>query len=138
MTAMDKKHVLMIDNDRFSLSVLQQLIAEFGYEPLIGTTADAAKTLLESPTVKVIVFNQDLEAEWGLSFLDFLRTREKVSDIPVILMSQTAGRYGPRIEDDGLSKKCFQKPIAIEPFVEHFRQLIGEQDTARDHPDPAP
>ena len=128
---MEKKHVLMIDNDRFSLSVLHRLVTELGYEPLIGSTADAAKNLLESRSVKVIVFNQDLEAEWGLSFLDFLKNHENTSDIPIILLSQTSARFSPRIEETGEDTKCFQKPIAIEPFVEYFRQVIGDTPPAR-------
>ncbi|MGB0632500.1 MAG: response regulator [Alphaproteobacteria bacterium] len=123
---MDKRHVLMIDNDRFSLSVLHRLVTELGYVPLIGSTADTAKSLLETQSVKVIVFNQDLEAEWGLSFLEFLKSRESTADIPVILLSQTSARFSPRIEDTANDTKCFQKPIAIEPFVEYFQKVIGE------------
>lgn len=48
---MDNKHVLMIDNDRFSLSVLHRLVMELGYEPFIGCTADAAKSLVETKSV---------------------------------------------------------------------------------------
>lgn len=80
--------------------------------------------------MKVIAFNQDLEAEWGLSFLDFLKTHENTADIPVILLSQTSARFAPRIEDVADDTKCFQKPIAIEPFVEHFQKVIGENQTA--------
>ena len=58
-----RKKVLLIDNDRFSLSVLQRLVDDLGYEALIGTTAEAASTLLETQSIEVIVFNQDLEAE---------------------------------------------------------------------------
>ena len=61
-----RKQVLLIDNDRFSLSILKRRVDDLGYEPLIGSTAEAARILLETQTVKVIVFNQDLEAEWGL------------------------------------------------------------------------
>lgn len=127
---MDNKHVLMIDNDRFSLSVLHRLVMELGYEPFIGCTADAAKSLVETKSVKVIVFNQDLEAQWGMSFLDFLKSRENTADIPVILLSQTSARFSPRIEEAENDTKCFQKPIAIEPFVEYFQKLIGETPPA--------
>jgi len=58
-----KKKVLLIDNDRFSLSVLQRLVDDPGYEALIGTTAEATSTLRETQSIEVIVFNQDLEAE---------------------------------------------------------------------------
>ena len=127
---MDKKHVLMIDNDRFSLSVLHRLVLELGYEPLIGSTADAAKSLVETKSVKVIVFNQDLEAQWRMSFLDFLKSHENTADIVVILLSQTSARFSPRIEEAENDTKCFQKPIAIEPFVEYFQKLIGETPPA--------
>jgi hypothetical protein len=76
--------------------------------------------------LKVIVFNQDSEAEWGLSFLDFLKNPENTVNIPVILLSQKGARFSSRIEEADNDTECFQKSIAIEPFVEYFRQITGE------------
>lgn len=123
---MARKQVLLIDNDRFSLSVLQRLVDDLGYEPLIGSTPDAAQNLLDTQSVEVIVFNRDLEAEWGLSLFERFRSSASTSDIPVILLSQSAVRFSPRMESNDDNTVCFQKPIAIESFVQHFRTLIGE------------
>jgi DNA-binding response OmpR family regulator len=123
---MARKQVLLIDNDRFSLSVLQRLVDDLGYEPLIGSTLDAAQNILDTQSIEVIVFNQDLEAEWGLSLFDRLRAGSATADTPVILLSQSAVRFSPRMESTDDNTVCFQKPIAIEPFVQHFRTLIGD------------
>lgn len=90
-----RKKVLLIDNDRFSLSVLQRLVDDLGYEPLIGT---AASTLLETQSVEVIVFNQDLEAEWGLSLVDQLPSAGATDSVPLILLSQASVRFSPRMK----------------------------------------
>jgi len=74
-----RNEVPLVDNDRLSLSVLQRLVDDPGYEALIGTTAEATSTLLETQSIEVIVFNQDLEAEWGLSLVDQLRTAGKAA-----------------------------------------------------------
>ena len=58
-----RNKVPLVDNDRLSLSVLQRLVDDPGYEALIGTTAEATSTLRETQSIEVIVFNQDLEAE---------------------------------------------------------------------------
>jgi DNA-binding response OmpR family regulator len=121
-----RKQVLLIDNDRFSLSVLKRLVDDLGYEPLIGSTVEAARILLDTQTVKVIVFNQDLEAEWGLSLADQLRAAGASASIPVILLSQASVRFSPRMENTEDDRVYFQKPIAIEPFVQHFRSLIND------------
>ena len=121
-----RKQVLLIDNDRFSLSVLKRLVDDLGYEPLIGSTVEAARILLETQTVKVIVFSQDLEAEWGLSLADQLRAAGASAGIPVILLSQASVRFSPRMENTEDDRVCFQKPIAIEPVVQHFRSLIND------------
>lgn len=123
---MARKQVLLIDNDRFSLSVLQRLVGDLGYEPLIGSTAEAAQNMLDTQTIEVVVFNQDLEAEWGLSLFERLRSAKHTADTPIILLSQSSVRFSPRMESDENNTVCFQKPIAIEPFVQHFRTLIGE------------
>ena len=131
---MARKQVLLIDNDRFSLSVLQRLVDDLGYEPLIGSTAEAAQNLLSTQKIEVIVFNQDLEAEWGLSLFDKVRTGGTTSRIPVILLSQSSVRFSPRMENTDENTVCFQKPIAIEPFVQHFRALIGDAEAQPNSP----
>ena len=121
---MKSKRVLVIDNDRFSLSVLYRLVSDLGCEPILCSTAEAARTLLFADNAGVVIYNQDLDAEWGFSVVDNLRAYENTADLPVILLSQTNSRYGPRVEEDDNATVCFQKPIAIEPFVSHFRDLI--------------
>ena len=91
---MARKQVLLIDNDRFSLSVLQRLVDDLGYEPLIGSTAEAALNLLKTQSVEIIVFNQDLEAEWGLSLFEQFRSGGTTSNIPVILLRSEERRVG--------------------------------------------
>lgn len=124
---MSKKRVLMIDNDRFTLSVLHRLVSGMGHEPMIGTTAEAAETLLKSRPPDVIIYNRDLDAEWGYSIIDQLRRCGDAPPIPVILLTQTSGRYGPRITEHGDVTVCFQKPIAIEPFVALFLTLTDSR-----------
>ena len=131
---MVRKQVLLIDNDRFSLSVLQRLVDDLGYEPLIGSSAEATQNLLDTQSIEVIVFNQDLEAEWGMTLFENLRANCATANIPIILLSQSAVRFSPRMESNADNTVCFQKPIAIEPFVQHFRALIGE---AGIQPEPA-
>lgn len=131
---MARKQVLLIDNDRFSLSVLQRLVDDLGYEPLICSTLDDARNMLDTQSIEVIVFNQDLEAEWGLSLFERLRADEPAAGTPVILLSQSAVRYSPRMENAGNDTLCFQKPIAIEPFVQHFRTLTGDAVIQPDSP----
>ena len=122
---MSKKRVLMIDNDRFSLSVLHRLVSEMGYEPLIGSTAEAADTLLRAKVPDIVIYNQDLEAEWGCSLLDRLRRQDGGRDIPVVLLTQMSSRFAPRVAANDATV-CFQKPIAIEPFIALFRELLED------------
>ena len=124
---MSRKRILLIDNDQFSLSVLYRLVTELGYEPLIASTFDAAETLIEGQEPDVVVYNQDLESEWGVSVLDRLRKSSNTSSLPLVLLSQSASRYAPRVADTGESTYCFQKPIAIEPFIDLVKELAGDR-----------
>lgn len=127
-----KKRVIMIDNDPFSLAVLHRLLSEMGYEPLIGSTPDAANALLAGKLPDAIVYNQDLDAEWGIALLDRLRRTPRTEAVPVILLTQTTRRFESRIEGTDDSMVRFRKPIAIEPFVALFRSLVeGRPDPLR-------
>lgn len=127
---MSRKRILLIDNDQFSLSVLYRLVTELGYEPLIASTFDAAETLIEGQTLDIVIYNQDLESEWGVSVLDRLRRSSTTGSLPLVLLSQSASRYAPRVADNGESTYCFQKPIAIEPFIDLVKELAGDRTEA--------
>lgn len=128
---MEKKRVLMIDNDHFSLSVLYRLLSEMGYQPMIGSTERAVDALLEGETPDVIIYNRDLETEWGYSLLERLNRSERTADVPVILLTQSVQRFSPRVEGDRETAVCFQKPVAIEPFLTLFLRLINEAPPTR-------
>lgn len=129
---MSKKRVAMIDNDPFSLAVLHRLLTDLGYEPLVGSTPEATETLLLGQPPDAIVYNQDLDAEWGVSLVDRLRRSPITENIPVILLTQTTKRYDSRIEGADGAMIRFRKPIAIEPFVALFRSLVeGRPDPTR-------
>ncbi len=49
--------------------------------------------------------------------------------MPLILLSQTSVRFSLRVENTDDDLVCFQKPIAIEAFVQHFRHLINDTVT---------
>jgi hypothetical protein len=57
---------------------------------------------------------------------DQLRATGTSAGIPVILLSQAPVRLSPRMENTEDYRVCFQKPIAIESFVQHFSSLIND------------
>ena len=97
---------------------------------MVGSTPDAALTLIAGQKPDVIIYNQDLESEWGVSLLDRLRSSPNSRSVPIILLSQSTNRFVPRVEGKGETTVCFQKPIAIEPFVALFRELLEENGAA--------
>lgn len=122
---MTNKRVLMIDDDQFSLSVVKEILTNLGYVVEIASTADAAAQLLAGQIPEAVIYNQDLEPEWGLAVVDGLRRSPDTADLPVILLSQNGSQFGPRVEGDGTATICFQKPIAIDPFVTLFTDLVN-------------
>ncbi len=80
--------VLVVDDDEETAAFLRDLLPEFGYEPVLVRSAEAARRALDTEHPDVILLDLRLPLMSGLDFLQLDRVRE--SRLPIVVVSGVA------------------------------------------------
>ncbi len=81
------KTVLVVDDDRQMLDLLQLMLGRAGYKVLLADGAVAALELLESETVAAVVLDIMMPVRSGIEVLEHMRWNPKLAKLPVIVLS---------------------------------------------------
>ena len=84
-----KKHILITEDDRFMANVCRRKFEEAGYQVSLAHDGNAAIEELVSHPPDVVLLDLMLPGIDGLGVLQFLRSRESLWDLPVIVVSNS-------------------------------------------------
>lgn len=113
----EKASVLLIDDDRTSVKILEDKLAAPDREIFVAPNAAVAERILEEKDVTLILLDIVLPDMDGRNFLIRLRERSRTTGVPVIV---TSGLHGsqPRSECFALgADDYFEKPVEIETLA---------------------
>jgi CheY-like chemotaxis protein len=79
--------VLVVDDDRQMLDLLQLMLGRYGYRMLLAESAVQALDLLEREPVSAIVLDIMMPVRSGIEVLEHIRWNPKLADTPVIVLS---------------------------------------------------
>lgn len=79
--------VLVVDDDRQMLDLLQLMLSRAGYKVLLADGAVAALELLERETVAAVVLDIMMPVRSGIEVLEHMRWNPKLAKLPVIVLS---------------------------------------------------
>ncbi len=89
MTA--KIRILAVEDDEWSLDILEDYLSEAGYEVIaVADCAAALQKLNENPEVKVILLDRVLPAMDGIELIRDLKCDERFKSIPVVIQTALA------------------------------------------------
>lgn len=108
---MERKRILIIDNDEVTLALLQALLEGEGYEVATASSGLGANTHIYGGTPPhLILLDVMMPFQNGVQKLGHLRERESSRSIPVILMSSK-----PRRELEELSRSSGAQGFVVKP-----------------------
>ena len=79
--------VLVVDDDRQMLDLLQVMLGRAGYRVLLADGAVQALDLLEREPVSAVVLDIMMPVRSGIEVLEHIRWNPKLSKLPVIVLS---------------------------------------------------
>ncbi len=110
--------VLVVEDEEQTAALLRDLLRDFGYEPLLVRSAEAARSALDAEQPDVILLDLRLPLMSGLDFLQIDRVRE--SRLPIVVVSGVATEHEAR---DCLRRGALD--FVGKPFnVELLRQIL--------------
>jgi CheY-like chemotaxis protein len=112
--------VLVVDDDEEIRETLAELLGEAGYEVTTASGGQEALDELRRSLPHVLVLDLMMP---GVNGFDVLHAKEKdpsLASVPVIVISATPDEGVTHVDN---VQKRFQKPFALDPFLESVRQL---------------
>jgi CheY-like chemotaxis protein len=79
--------VLVVDDDRQMLDLLQLMLGRAGYRVLLADSAVQALDVLEKDAVSAVVLDIMMPVRSGIEVLEHIRWNPKLSKLPVIVLS---------------------------------------------------
>jgi len=122
---MDKKQILIVDDDMDVLSVLNKGLTAEGYDVVTAYNGSNALTVLNSTTPDLIVLDRILGDMLGEEVALKLRTNPKTKDIPIILLSALFSK-NDEVEKGHVfgSVKMLAKPYDMEILLPAIEELL--------------
>ena len=113
---------LIIDNDRFAVTVLTQILRGLGLEtPVIVETGAEAQTLLEKGGYDLCFCEARLSDMTGLELIKWIRAlKTPARFMPILVMSEYSQRNGVIAARDAGAHLVIRKPASPQVLYDHI------------------
>ncbi|MEK6647076.1 MAG: response regulator [Candidatus Firestonebacteria bacterium] len=122
------KRILIIDDDTDITFILQQALANLGYEAIVASDGEEGLEKLFSSNFDLVVLDIMMPKLDGYSLTVKLRENEKTKDVPVIIISGRGQLY-KLFSSTGKTKiDCYiEKPFKIQVLIGKIKAIFGEK-----------
>ncbi len=119
---MEKKKILVVDDEKDIREFLGDLLTDNGYEVSSASDGIDAMKQVQAQKPDLILLDLQMPEETGTGFYRKLRHKKQFEDIPVIVLSGLSGR------DVAVSKSVviIDKPPKEEAILEEVKKAVGE------------
>ena len=125
---MDKKRILMIEDDEEMIALGDLILAKEGYAVLAATSGPAGLDLLRSDPVDLILLDIMMDDMDGWQVLDEIVADQSLLQTPVIML--TARHY---LEDETMAAahagqfvSYVVKPFVVRELVQEVRKVLAD------------
>jgi CheY-like chemotaxis protein len=124
---MTKQTRILLADDFVELAEMMKCaLADAGYAVTVVHDGNQAVERLKADAADLVVLDIDMPGANGFEVCRFVKSREELRDLPVILCT---GRYGPedRARAHEVGAEAFvQKPFALAEFLQQVRAALAE------------
>jgi CheY-like chemotaxis protein len=126
MNVMDKKRVLIVDDDGKSRNIFEALLSHMGFDTVSVNNGDEAMELLAGdPYFDLIITDVMMPYMTGFDLTRKLKEYTQTKDIPVIATSAFHDWKKAREEEDLLVDGFVPKPIEKESLKREIARVLG-------------
>jgi CheY-like chemotaxis protein len=120
---MNKPVILVVDDDAPILTLMHNLLREFGFEARVANTGQAAIEAALAKTPDLVLLDKNMPGMHGTEVIRALRTDAGLRSVPILILS------GDPVDPSELSELgadgAVQKPFDVPALIEQIRSLVG-------------
>lgn len=122
---LQKKKVLIVD-DQESVLMIEGRLAKFaGYEPITAADGDEALKLARSEPVRLILLDIMLPGKNGFEVLRELKADPKTRDIPVVVITALHSEKDQDARQLTGAAHVLSKPVPAEELTKILKKYLG-------------
>ncbi|KKR31798.1 MAG: Response regulator receiver protein [Candidatus Gottesmanbacteria bacterium GW2011_GWC2_39_8] len=119
-----KKHIFIVDDDTAILEVLKIILEDKGYETTLVSDSEMLLASLNKKVPDLILLDIWLSGLDGQQIVRKLKKTEKVSKIPVIMIS--ASNEGEQLAKESGADDFIAKPFEIDHLVNIVQKNLNK------------
>jgi len=120
------KSILIIDDEEDILDFMTEILGNEGYKVMPMSSGESAINLLENNIPDLILLDLMLQGMSGLEFLKLLKSDERLSNIPVIIVTCKKEIRDKILGLQGGAVDYISKPFTHEKLIKRVKAILGE------------
>jgi DNA-binding response OmpR family regulator len=124
---MQKRKILIIEDDPSTINLLHQIVLQAGYEPILARRGPEGLRLLRDFGADLILLDIMMRGMDGWTVLKRIKADELTQSVPVIIVSARApSQQSSEVEAHaGMFDDYFIKPFEIDPLISRIAELLS-------------
>jgi CheY-like chemotaxis protein len=128
---MNKKKILIVEDDNFVAEVYSTKLLEMGHEVLIAQNGEEGIILAGSSKPDLILLDIIMPVMGGIEMLEELKKKEELKKIPVILLTNVGEKESiQRVRDLGVQDYLIKSHFTPAEVIEKIETVLGKIDSS--------
>ena len=120
---MNKPLILVVDDDGPILTLMKNILREFGFEAVVASTGAAALQSAREKTPDLVLIDKNMPGMSGSEVIQEIRSQPRLAHVPILILS------GEPVDRDELAQLgangAVQKPFDVPSLIENIRSHVG-------------
>ncbi len=118
-----KPVILVVDDDAPILTLMRNLLREFGFEAHVASTGQAAIEAARAVTPALVLLDKNMPGMHGSDVIRALRNDAGLKSVPILILS--GDPVGPSELSELGANGAVQKPFDIPALIDQIRSFVG-------------
>ncbi len=125
----DKPVILVVDDDIPILTLMRNLLSEFGFEARVASSGEAALQAAREVKPDLVLLDKNMPGMSGSQVIDALHSERGLAHVPVLILS------GEPVDPEQIARLgaagAVMKPFDVALLVDRIRSHIGAGRASR-------
>ena len=124
---MDKKKILIVEDDSFVVEVYSTKLLEMGYEVRVAQNGEEGLKMIDEEKPDLILLDIIMPVMGGVEMLEELRKKNEVKKIPVILLTNVGEKESiQKVRNLGVQDYLIKSHFTPAEVIEKIKAVLGK------------
>lgn len=126
MTKQTKPHIVIVDDEAETVSMLKSFMELFGFEVTGTQSGREGLTAVTKVRPNAVILDLMLPDINGYDVCRMLRRADSTRDLPVIILSAKSAREDVRAGYAAGASRYLKKPVDLDKLIKEVREVVAE------------